>query len=148
MLNIQVESSEKWHSSNAITATAVFHIFVGDIDMGLSAPSSGLPLAPRCVVWFPCRRQKMPCKRAFTGFRGGPIITSWSSTKPNARSSTGVINTDSHKYRLGREQIQSRPEEKGVGMLNDVHEWMMKFSMSLLCVLTAQKAESKEPWIS
>ena len=56
--------------------------------LGQSAPSTSLPSTPSCMVWFTCWRQGMPFRGTLTGWRGGPSWTSWSSTRPSARSCT------------------------------------------------------------
>ena len=54
--------------------------------VGLSALSADLPTTPSCVMWLTCCRGGMPSIGTWTGLRGGPAQTCWSSPRPSARS--------------------------------------------------------------
>ena len=100
--------------------------------VGLSAPSASLPMTPSCMVRLTCWKAGMPSRGI--DLRGGPVQTSWSSTRPSARSCTQVGGIQEQIY-LGREWIESSPEEKDSGVLAD-----KKLNMTQQSELTAQKA--------
>jgi len=52
--------------------------------------SASLPKTPSCAVWLTHWREGMPFRGTSTGWTGGPAWTAWSSTRPGARSYTGV----------------------------------------------------------
>ncbi|GAB0184609.1 mitochondrial enolase superfamily member 1 [Grus japonensis] len=129
-------SMSKWRSvtsgvpQGSVLGPALFNIFVSDMDSGMSAPSASLPMTPSCVVntlegrdaiqrdlerWACANRMKFnkaKCK-VLHMCRGNP----------------------KHKCRLGREWIESSPEEKDLGVLAD-----KKLNMSWQCALAGQKA--------
>ena len=56
--------------------------------VGLRAPSAGLQMTPRCVMWSTRCREWMPSRGTLTCSRGWPVQTSWSSIRPSVRSRT------------------------------------------------------------
>jgi len=58
--------------------------------VGLSAPSAGLTMTPSCVVQSTHWTEGMPSRGTWIVLRGGPVRTSWNSTRPSARSCTWV----------------------------------------------------------
>jgi len=132
-LDIQVETNDKWCPSGV--STVLFNIFDGDIDNGTEGTLSKFAddtklcgvvdtLEGRDAIqsnldrldrWACVNRMKfnqVKCKVQHMG-RGNP----------------------KHKYRLGREWLESSSEEKDLGVVVD-----KKLNMSLQCALAAQKA--------
>ena len=105
----RVETSNEWRSSvfcwdqHCQTSLSVTWT------VRLSAPSASLLKTPSFVVWSTCWREGMPSRGTWTGLRGGPVWTSWSSTRPSARFCTWVTAIP---RRNRPEQTESSPGEK------------------------------------
>ena len=86
-------SSRVWGHSKQVHIAAFSGTSCGrmEIETGsLSASSANLPVTSSCLVWSPCSREGTQSRETLTGLRGGPEQTSWSSTRPSARSCTWV----------------------------------------------------------
>ncbi|KAK4821961.1 hypothetical protein QYF61_004965 [Mycteria americana] len=90
----------------SVLGPALFNIFVGNMDSGIECTLSKFAMTPSCVF------SKAKSKVLHMG-RGNP----------------------KHKYRLGREWIESSPEEKHLGVLVDE-----KLNVTRQCAPAAQKA--------
>ena len=91
-LNVQVETSDEWHSSGVGIGCCLTSLSV-TWTVGLSAPSASLLVTTSCVVRSTCWREGTSSRGTLADLRGGPVQTSWSSIRPNRRSCawTGVI---------------------------------------------------------
>ncbi|GAB0197174.1 protein FAM83C [Grus japonensis] len=114
--------------------SALFNIFVGNVDSGiectLSKFADDTKLCGGSARW----REGMPSRGTLTGWRGARA----NRMKFN-KAKCKVLHVDQgnpkHSYRLGGEWMESSPEEKDLGVLGDE-----KLSMTQQCVLAAQKA--------
>ena len=87
-LDVQVEISVL---QGSILGLMLFNIFVGDMDTGIKCSFSKFCLqhqAVRCG-WHTGGKGYHP-GGTLTDFQGGPVQSSWSSTRPNAMSHMGV----------------------------------------------------------
>ena len=103
-------SISKWRQvmrgvpQGSVLGLALFNIFVSDVDSGTectlckSADHTKLCGAADTLEG----RDAIP-RGTLAGLRGGPLQTSWSSTRPSAGTCTWVRAIIKHKYRLGRE---------------------------------------------
>ena len=75
----------------SVLGPVLFNISINHILwMGSSAASASFQMAPSCEVWLTRWWKGMLSRGTWTGLRGGPVQTPWSSTRPSARSCTWV----------------------------------------------------------
>ncbi|KAJ7426733.1 hypothetical protein WISP_13225 [Willisornis vidua] len=113
----------------------LLNIFVSDMDSGIECNDSSTDLQS---LW----REGMPSLATSEGLRDDPVQTSWSLTRSSARS---CICNRKCKYILGRDWIDSIPEEKDLELMGK------KFNMTQQFMLADQKpavswAASKAVW--
>ncbi|GAB0181993.1 cAMP-dependent protein kinase inhibitor alpha [Grus japonensis] len=124
-LNVQVETSDKWRSSDpSVLGPALFNIFVSDMDSGIKCTLSKFAADTKL-----CGAVN---RGTLTGRWGHANLMKFNKAKCKVLH-MGQGNPK-HNYRLGGEWIESSPEED-LGVLVDE-----KLSMSQPCVLAAQKA--------
>ena len=56
-----------------VLGLALLNIFIGDMSVGLSAPSASLLMTPSCVMWSSCWREEMPSRGTLTGLKCGHV---------------------------------------------------------------------------
>ena len=101
-----------------VLGPALFNIFVNDMD---SVPLASLLMTPSCVVRSAHCREGMPSGGTLTGLRGGAMQTSWSSTRPSARSCTWVRAIPS--INIGWAALRRRTEGlRGAGWREAQHD--------------------------
>ena len=90
-LDVQVERSDRWCSEGSVLGLAQFNIFVGDMDSGIEGTLSKFADDTKLSgVVDTLEGRDVPSRGTWTGWRGGPVQTSSSSTRPSARSCTWV----------------------------------------------------------
>ncbi|GAB0188276.1 hypothetical protein GRJ2_001292900 [Grus japonensis] len=100
----------------SVLGLVLFNIFVGDMDSGSSAPSASLPVTPSTVVQLTRWREGMPSRENLMGLRGASHMK---FNKAKCKVLHMGQGNPKHQYSLDGKWIESRPEEKDLGVLAD-----------------------------
>ena len=117
-----------------VSGPALFNIFVGDMDSGIErAPSKFADDTKPCGV-VDTLEGRDAIQRDLDRLERWAYVNCMKFNKAKWKVLHMGQCNPKHNYRLGREWIESSPEEKDLGVLIDE-----KLSMSLQCVLVPQK---------
>ena len=94
--------------------------------------SASLMVTPSCVVWLTRLRDGMPSRGTLTRFDRWACANFVKFNKAGCKVLHMGQGNPKHNYRLGREWIESSPEDKDLVLLVDE-----KLSMTQECALTA-----------
>ena len=119
----------------SVLGLVLFDIFVGDMDSGMACTLGKFTNDTKGCGAVDTLDGRDAIQRALTGFRVGPV-TLMKFNKAKCKVLHMGWGNPKHKYRLGREWIESSPEEKGLGVLVDE-----KLHMTQQCGLAAQKGQ-------
>jgi len=134
-VDVQVEISDKQHSSGVSMGPVPFHIFVGDMDSGIECTISKFANAtkPRGAVDIVEGRDAI--KRALDRLERWACANLMKFNKAKCKALNMDLGNPKNKGRVDGKQIESSPEEKELGVLVDD-----KLNMTRQCTIAAQKA--------
>ncbi|PKU47879.1 rna-directed dna polymerase from mobile element jockey-like [Limosa lapponica baueri] len=118
-----------------VVGLVLFNIFVGNMDVGIKCTLSKFVNDTKLCGAVNVLEGKDDIKRDFDRLEKWACANLMKFNKAKCKLLHMGWDNPKHKYRLGREWIDSSPEEKDLRVLVD-----KKLNMSQQCVLTVQKA--------